>query len=607
MCGIAGFSWEDPEKIRTITELLDHRGPDQTGFHIKDGVSLGHKRLSILDLSPRGKQPMFNEDGSICVVYNGEIYNFKDLRDELIKTGHQFKSDSDTEVLVHGYEEWGTDLPTRLNGQFAFCILDSNKQKLFLARDRFGIKPLYYYYQGDQFIFGSEMKVLLKAGIPKELAPDNMQSYWALGFRTGSETLLKNVFHLAPAHCISYDLRQKRIEHIKPFWSLQFSQDYLTDKNEIMELLAEKLEASVKRRLLSDVPVGAFLSGGIDSSIIVALMRKHVSALKTFSIRFDHAEFNESSYAQTVSNQFETDHYEIEFDASNIRELIPKLPFHFDEPFADPSMIPTYLVSKVAREQVTVCLSGTGADELFSGYDRYKEFFILQRLNRLPSAVKYLLDHGIDAANLFAKNDKLSKLQTFLQGPLSDSALYTMLFSYMYRNKNEKLDMANELDRYQTHFKYKNTLENLLNQDLNVYIPDCLLVKEDRASLGVSLEARVPFLDHEFAEFTTRIPPSLKAHRGDNKYILKQTFKDILPPVVFNRSKMGFGVPLVHYFRNELKTYAEEIIFDTQYQDHFDHKLVRDLWNRHQSKHSDYSRIFWSIMMYKLWHKEWLS
>ncbi len=295
MCGIAGFSWEDHEKIRALTELLNHRGPDQTGFHVDNGVSLGHKRLSILDLSQRGKQPMYNEDRSVCVIYNGEIYNFRALRNELEMTGHHFESNSDTEVLVHGYEEWGTELPSRLNGQFAFCIFDLHNQKLFLARDRFGIKPLYYYYHDDTFIFGSEMKVILRAGVPKELVPDNMQSYWMLGFRTGPQTLLKNVFHLPAAHYISYDLRKKRIDLIQPFWRLNFSQDYLSDENEIMETLAEKLETSVKRRLLSDVPVGAFLSGGVDSSIIVALMRKHVSALKTFSINFDYSDFNESS------------------------------------------------------------------------------------------------------------------------------------------------------------------------------------------------------------------------------------------------------------------------------------------------------------------------
>ncbi len=270
-------------------------------------------------------------------------------------------------------------------------------------------------------------------------------------------------------------------------------------------------------------------------------------------------------------------------------------------------MIPTYLVSKVAREQVTVCLSGTGADELFSGYDRYKEFFILQRLNQLPPAVKYLIDRGIDATNLFSNSDKLRKLQSFLQDRLPDSTLYTMLFSYMYRNKNEGFDLNSVMEQYQTHFKYKNPLENLLNLDLNTYIPDCLLVKEDRASLGVSLEARVPFLDHEFAEFTTRIPPHLKLYKGKNKYILKKTFKDILPQPVFNRNKMGFGVPLVHYFRKELKTYAEDIIFDTQHREHFDPRLVRNLWDRHQSGKSDYSRIFWSIIMFKLWHQTWLT
>lgn len=607
MCGIAGMNREDRALIGEMTGLLAHRGPDQEGYHVQDGVSLGHKRLSILDLSDRGRQPMFNEDHSICAVYNGEIFNFQQIKEELVGLGHVFQSHTDTEVLVHGYEQWGHEILSRLNGQFAFCIFDRPNRKFFLARDRLGIKPLYYSLQNGQFVFGSELKTVLRSGVEKTIDPVSLNHYLFFGFMPTGRSIFQQVQQLPPATMLVFDLAGQKIEQLKKYWNFSFQPPAARSEEETAELLVEKLRQSVRRRLISDVPLGAFLSGGIDSSILVALMRDEVKELKTFSIRFDYPEFNESHYAKMVSDRFGTDHYEIEFGARQVQDLIGKLAYHYDEPFADPSMIPTWLVCSVARQHVTVCLSGTGGDELFAGYDRYRQFQTLKRLNRLPGPLRKLLDAGTALGNVFARNDKMNKLRAFLQQSRPDPVLYRMLLSYMFRTPTETLDAASSFGPSETEFQYASDLENLLDCDIHEYLPNCLFTKEDRASMAVSLEVRVPYLDHELAEFAATIPPSLKLHGQQQKYILKKAFAPVLPEPILHRKKRGFGVPLVHYFRKELKSFAREILFSSTAAEHFDQAALEMFWKKHQSGTSDYSRIFWSVIMFKLWHEQWMS
>jgi asparagine synthase (glutamine-hydrolysing) len=607
MCGIAGFNWQDEILIRKLAELLHHRGPEEDGFFVRDGVSLGHKRLRILDLSSNAAQPLFNEDHSVGVVFNGEIFNFSEIRRELESFGHRFISHSDTEVLVHGYEQWQTGILERLNGQFAFCIFDLKQKTLFLARDRMGIKPLYLYAENGQFIFGSEMKVLLEAGIPKTIDPQALNHYWLFGYTTGQRSILDGVRQLSPGHFLIYNLQNRTIQQESSYWQLRFSQPARRDIRQVQEELVSRLEQSVKLQLISDVPVGAFLSGGVDSSILVALMTRHKQQLKTFSICFDYEDFNESRWAQQVANQFGAEHHEIPFGADDVRQLIPKLPDFYDEPYSDASMIPTCLVCDVARRYVTVSLSGTGGDELFAGYSRYREFEILRTFNHLAAPVRRLLDLSAGTVNQFIKSDKLNKFRTFLQQPLQDYQLYPMLLSYMFRTKDELNDTSDWLDLFGPYFAYSSRLNNLLNMDMHHYLPDDLLVKEDRASMAVSLEARVPFLDHTFVEFAAGLPTGLKRSHRQLKYILKKSFEGVLPDEILYRPKRGFGVPLVHYFRKELKTFAEEILFDSCGQDYFDVQTLRDYWQRHQQGSSDYSRIFWSVMMYKLWYQRWMK
>ena len=607
MCGIVGFNWEEEKKIKFLASLLEHRGPEQEGFHVGDGVSIGHKRLRILDLSEKARQPIYNEDNTVCLSYNGEIYNFQDLRDKLEKASHKFVSKTDSEVLVHAYEEWGVSLLNKINGQFAFCIFDKKKNIFFIARDRLGIKPLYYYQSGKKFVFGSELKVFLESDIKKQINQVALDHYMLFGNTPSKQSILENVEKLLPGSYIIYDLASSEIKEYRQYWALSFSEDSSLSETEAIDQIRKELDRSVKMRLISDVPLGAFLSGGVDSSIIVAIMRKYVKNLKTFSIKFDHPDFNESMYAKIISEKFGTEHFEIAFDAQDVKKLIPKLVCYYDEPFGDSSMIPTYLVSSVAKKHVTVSLSGTGGDELFGGYNRYNDFVVLQRINHMPEFVKRILDYSIDKVNPLLRKDKLSKLQMFLGKKEPLHFIYLKLFSYMFRSKREHIDKLLQFDYMENYFKYSKLLTNAMNFDLNEYLPNCLLVKEDRASMAVSLEARVPFLDHELVKLASRIPPNLKIKNREKKYILKKAFADTLPHTILHRKKQGFGVPLVHYFRNELKDFVYNEIFGFQEYNYYDKIYLNTLWERHQKKLSDYSRIFWSIIMFNLWYKKWMT
>ena len=606
MCGILGFNWEDEKKLRSLAELLNHRGPEQEGFHVRDGISIGHKRLKIIDLSEKGRQPMYNEDGSVCVTFNGEIFNFPEIKESLEKQGHVFISHTDTEVLVHGYEQWGTDMLEHLNGQFAFCIFDKKQNLLFLARDRFGIKPLFYYCDDKKFIFGSELKVFLKSDIEKRINQHAMDYYMLFGNTPFDRSILEGVKKLEPGCFLVYDLSSKKIKDSRRYWMLSFNEQLDCDEDQIAKELAERLDRAVRMQLISDVPLGAFLSGGLDSSILVSIMSKYVKNLNTFSIRFDRSDFNESKYAKIVSDKFGTRHFEINFNADNVRELITELPYYYDDPFGDPSMIPTCLVSRVARQHVTVSLSGTGGDELFGGYKEYNDYVLLRKLNNLPVPAKHFLDYLAILAYRLFREEKFKKLRGFLGEKEDRTTLYLRLFSYMFRTKDEPSSKLAPFKYLEKHFVYPDDINNAMNYDLNEYLPDDLLVKEDRASMAVTLEARVPFLDHTLAEFAARIPPRLKIKMGQKKYILRKAFGDVLPYEILHRKKQGFGVPLIHYFRNELRDFAYDEIFGFDLLDYYDKDTLKIYWNRHQQGKGDYYRIFWSIMMFNMWFKKWM-
>lgn len=616
MCGIVGFNWPDEQKIQELTNSIAHRGPDQTGIYINEQISFGHRRLSILDLSAAGHQPAFYEatkgayskkyqpdfliNSDLGIVFNGEIYNFQEIRATLIKKGFTFTTRCDTEVILASYLAWGKKCVEKFNGMWAFCIYDKKKNQLFLSRDRLGIKPLYYYHYQNKFAFGSELKTILQSGIPKAINPTALNHYLLLGFAPPEQSMVQGVAKLLPAHNLTFDLTKNKIIEVKRYWQTTFSQT-IKDEKTAIQAIREALDKAVKRRLLADVPVGAFLSGGVDSSVIVYLMRKYVKDLKTFSIRFDYNDFNESKWAKIISDKFETDHHEITFTSKEVVDYIPKLPFHFDEPFGDASMIPTFLVSKVAREKVTVCLSGTGGDELFAGYHRHHEFLMLQKLVRFPSVFKKLLSTGYSVVN----KDKAKKLNELLQSS-SNSELYIKLFSHLFRGKQELVVDLEKVAYIRTYFRDTHTLTKLLNFEQNLYLPEDLLVKEDRATMANSLEGRVPFLDHELVNVANQIDNSLKLKGKEGKYILKKAFEDFLPHEILYRKKQGFGVPLKYYFQKELKDFAYSQLFDYKGYDYYDKKTINHLWQNHQNNTSDYSALFWNLMMFNMWYKQWI-
>ncbi|RLD83249.1 MAG: asparagine synthase (glutamine-hydrolyzing) [Bacteroidetes bacterium] len=615
MCGIAGFNWVDNNKIAEITETLNHRGPNDTGYHVDNSVSLGQKRLSILDLSDAGHQPMFYtpEKGACSskykkeliansktgIVFNGEIYNFKEIRTQLQNKNYVFTTNCDTELVLAAYLEWGTKCVEKFNGMWAFCIYDKEKNILFLSRDRLGIKPLYYYQSENKFIFASELKAFYKAKIPFEINTDSLNHFFIFSCTPNDNSIIENVKKLQAAENLIYSLTENKIISRNKYWKTKFSEDKISE-NEASEQLYKLIDDSVKKRLLSDVEVGAFLSGGLDSSIIVYFMQKYVKNLKTFSIRFDYNDFNESAYAKIIADKFETQHFEIAFTAKDIKKLIDELPHFYDDPFGDASMIPTFLVSKVASEHVSVVLSGTGSDEIFAGYGRYSEYLTLKKLKKQPAFFKNLL------VNIYKQRnpDKAAKLKQLLFTK-NDEELYFKLLSDLFRGEDAIRPNLNKIKKLEKYFNQNSILNSVLNFDQNLYLSEDLLVKEDRATMAHSLEGRVPFLDHRVVEFANSLPVNLKLKYKTGKYGLKKTFDKHLPKEILYREKQGFGVPLKHYFRNELKDYAESIIFDFKDFEYFDKVIVRKMWNLHQTGKADYASLFWNIIIFNKWYSNW--
>ncbi len=615
MCGITGFNWSNSNKIKELTETLKHRGPDDTGYFIDKKISFGQKRLSILDLSVAGHQPMFYSPqkgafsekykkelmptADIGIVFNGEIYNFKEIRQELINKNYKFTTNCDTELVLAAYREWGQNCVEKFNGMWAFCIYDKKKETLFLSRDRLGIKPLYYYQSGNKFVFSSELKAFFKLKIPFEINNDSLNHFFIFSCTPPDYSIIKNVRKLQAAENLIYSIRENKIISKNKYWNTKFSENKITEQNAEKKIY-NLIDDSVKKRLLSDVEVGAFLSGGLDSSIIVYFMKKYTENLKTFSIKFDYNDFNESNYARIISKKFGTKHYEISFTAKDIKKLIAELPHFYDDPFGDESMIPTYLVSKIASKHVSVVLSGTGSDEIFGGYSRYKEYLILKKLKTQPAILKKILINIYKQINF----DKASKLQELLFSN-NDNELYIKLLSDLFRgNDSINIDL-NKIKYLEKLFNQKTSLNSILNFDQNHYLSEDLLIKEDRATMAHSLEGRVPFLDHRIVEFANSLPEKLKLKFRTEKYILKKTFKNKLPSEIINRKKQGFGVPLKHYFRNEIKSYAESIIFDFNDFQYYDKKIVREIWNLHQSKKTDYASFFWNIIIFNKWYNKW--
>lgn len=617
MCGITGKiylnneNYIDPDELKKMTNVIYHRGPDDEGFYINKNVGLGFRRLSIIDLST-GHQPLSNRDESIHIVFNGEIYNFLELKKQLDQKGYVFKTTTDTEVILHLYEEYGFECLKYLRGMFAFAIWDNTKQQLFCARDRFGIKPFYYYSDNEKFVFGSEIKAILKSdGIDKNLSYDALNSYFAFGYVIGEQSIFKNIKKLGPSNYLLLYFKERPIIEINKYWEVQFEPDYSKTEKQWEEEIEECLSETVKLHMISDVPIGAFLSGGIDSSSVVAMMAKNSNLpIQTFSIGFKEQKFNELEYAREIVQKYGCIHHEQIIEPESIG-LLPKLVSAYDEPFADSSAIPTYYVSKFAREHVTVALSGDGGDELFAGYWVYKYFQNIYKNSFSSSALNKLLWGNIN--KLIPQKIAGKGLTYFLSQNKNHLGAYLciwpkeerkrLLNNHSVTNFNSSPELFKEsILNYNKGYDFVTNLQNL---DIQSYLVDDILTKVDRASMLNSLEVRVPLLDHTFAELSFKIPWNLKLKGKEQKYILKQAMSPYLPKNILNHQKQGFSVPLSIWFKDDLKTYVNDTLLSQNplLSSYLDKNYVRKIVENNSSGMRDFSTRIWSLLFFEEWLK----
>ncbi|MEO7385570.1 MAG: XrtA/PEP-CTERM system amidotransferase [Gammaproteobacteria bacterium] len=621
MCGIAGIidlksrRPIDEPLLRAMNDRLQHRGPDGSGVHLEPGVGLAHRRLSIVDLAA-GHQPMYNEDDSVCIVFNGEIYNFQPLVQELTALGHRFRTRCDTEVIIHAWEQWGPDCLARFNGMFAFALWDRNRQQVFLARDRLGVKPQFHATRADgTFVFASELKsLLLHPGLPRQLLPRAVEDYLTFGYVPEPDTIYSGVHKLEPGHLLLIDRSGQQT--IRRYWDLdtsRFGSHRPSEEDAEAELL-QHLTDAVRRRLIAEVPLGAFLSGGVDSSAVVAVMAGLMNeSVKTCSIGFNDRDYDESAYAQQVARQYHTDHSErtVEVDDFGLLETLVGI---YDEPYADSSAIPTYRVCAAARERVTVALSGDAGDENFAGYRRYRMFAAEESIRSvIPAAIRRpvfgLLGRyypKLDwAPRIFRGKTTFQALArdsvgAYLHGvSLSSTETRSQLYSPAFRSRLQGYDSRAVFDRHVRGREFPDALSMVQYLDLKTYLVGDILTKVDRASMAHSLEVRGPFLDYEFIEWAATLPVNLKLRGGTGKYLLKKSLEQLLPDEILYRKKMGFAVPLARWFRGPLRERVRALpnspwlnadgIFDT--------RGLEQLVTRHLSGQRDYSPGIWSLLM----------
>ncbi len=606
-----------PDLAQRMCAGLEHRGPDSRGIFRDDRAFLGIQRLRVIDLST-GDQPVYNEDRSVVVVLNGEIYNFKELRHELRRRGHTFATQGDTEVIVHLYEEYGVDCVRHLHGMFAFALWDQRRQQLLIARDRIGKKPLVYAHRDGVLSWASEMGALLEdRTISRDVDHRAVDQYLALGYVPAPLTAIRGVHKLPPAHTLV--LRDGKIA-LERYWKLDYSAK-LTDVpvQEICEQLRAQLRAATRRRMISDVPLGAFLSGGIDSSAVVwAMAEASPEPVRTFSIGFDHSTHDELPYARRIAEQFGTVHEEFEVRANAV-EIVPKIVRHYGEPFADSSAIPSFALAEITRRHVTVALNGDGGDESFGGYTRYVANAVAGRLDRIPAPVRRSmtalgrrLPAGGSVTSITNKARRLTSTLS-LDGP----ARYTQYMSWfdlaqrraLYTPGFEESSGAGASDAIELAWAQTSgsaVVDKMLEVDIATYLAGDLIPKIDIATMAYALEARSPLLDHQLMEFAATIPAGLKIRGQEKKWILREAMRGVLPDDILDRPKQGFTVPLSSWLRTDLRAWSQEILLDRATIDrgYFDERAVRALLRRHDAGADAEGRRIWSLLMLELWHRE---
>jgi asparagine synthase (glutamine-hydrolysing) len=630
MCGICGIVYKDgnsPDlgRLKTANDLFTHRGPDDEGFYIDGPAGLAMRRLAIIDLNT-GHQPISSPDGRYTIVFNGEIYNFLELRAELAAQGCAFRTKTDTEVILTLYQKLGPACVRRLRGMFAFAIWDKLEERLFLARDRIGKKPLVYTEQRGFLAFASELRSLFVwPGVSREIDPEAIDLFLSLQYIPSPQTIYRQVHKLPPGHFLLMHKGQIKVER---YWDLPVGQPPITtDVEEAKRLVADKLREAVRLRLISDVPLGAFLSGGVDSSVIVALMAEMSSQpVKTFSIGFEEAEFSELHFAKEVAQRYGCEHTEFVVKPEMV-DVLPKIAWHYGEPYADPSALPSYYVARETRRFVTVALNGDGGDEDFAGYVRYFAMKIARSFDLMPGPARAALRSGAELLpDWHAPYGFIWRLKRFLRSALFTDLPRRHLRMICYFTEEDKdgfytPDFAARLgDRKGSAQGYisrafdacpnEDFINRLLYVDFKTYLPECLMTKIDIAAMANSLEGRSPFLDHEFVETVFRMPGDwkLKGLRGQ-KWLLKEAFRDKLPPLIFNRGKMGFGIPLGAWFRGPLKSFWADHVLSSRAlaRGYFREPALRRLWQEHQSGQRDHGYRLWALLMLELWHEECLE
>jgi asparagine synthase (glutamine-hydrolysing) len=624
MCGITGVVYTDRshpvdrDLVRRLTTTLSHRGPDADGFFFGEGAALGHRRLSIIDLST-GDQPIYNEDGSMAVVFNGEIYNFQALRSELEACGHRFSTASDTEVILHAWEEYGDDFVRRLRGMFAVAVWDRRRRRLLLARDRVGKKPLYYAHDAERLLFGSELKaVVADPSVKRAISLEAVDEYLTFGAVPAPRTIYQQVHQLPPAHYLIWEAGRARTVE---YWDVSYSSEPVRSADAWLEEFESIMEEAVRLRLISDVPLGAFLSGGVDSTAVVATMSAASDRpVATTTVTFGERAFNEALHARAVAQALGTDHREVVV-APQALDILPTVVWHLDEPFADSSAIPTYYVARAARERVTVALSGDGGDEVFAGYEwRYGLNLIEDRIRRrIPGALRRNALGPL--AGIWPKADRLPRplrwkhlLRNLSLEPeaayFHDMSRFTPaekrdLFSADFRRSLHEHD---SFVGFRTHFdrvRGADHLNRLLYVDLKTWLANDILVKVDRMAMANSLEVRSPLLDHHVIEFAARLPRDMKFRNGTAKYLLKRYAERRGPASAIHRPKQGFSIPLAEWLRTDLRPLAQDMLLSDRAlgRGYFRPEVIQAMWGRHQDRSRDHSRHLWALMALELWHR----
>jgi asparagine synthase (glutamine-hydrolysing) len=619
MCGICGMFVPGGgpvvrrETLKAMADTIQHRGPDDEGFYVDEFAGLGHRRLSIIDVAG-GHQPLSNEDGTVWIVFNGEIYNFEELNRRYLSSGHSFKTRSDTETIVHLYEELGEACFATLRGMFSLALWDSRKKRLVLARDRVGKKPLFYSWDGQRLLFGSEIKALFPAGgVSKAIDIEALSDYFSYQYVPAPKTIYTSVRKLRPAHYLVADANG--IREVE-YWDIRFDQVGQRSEQEWCEALLDEYKTAVRSRLISEVPLGAFLSGGVDSSSVVALMNGFQSPVTTCSIGFTEDSYDEANDARRFAATLGANHFEHIVRPRAI-DLVSKLAWHYDEPFADSSAVPTYYVSNVARQHVTVVLSGDGGDENFVGYRRYKLTHWEEQLrSRIPAGLRRTVFGSLGRAypklgwapRVFRAK---STFQSLARSPIDGyfhgisccpPDLKTRLLNGDVLRRLNGYDSADVLRYHYDRASTDDPLSRIQYVDIKTYLVDDILTKVDRASMANSLEVRCPLLDHKLMELAAQIPSGLKLHHNQGKYVFKKALEGVVPAEVLTRSKKGFAVPVAEWFRGELKPFAQEVLLDRK-DDVINASFLSGCWKQHQRGQRDWSALLWCVLMFRTWQE----